>query len=94
MKTLFMRGDLMDASQIFAFFSGIFLFLYYFWKNRRAIYLLFALLWWFGFIYSGKYNLYQHFQNPLRVTVNTISLILLTIVLVQSFRNLFKETEL
>lgn len=83
----------MDIGRVLIFIPIVIYCFYSFSKSKQNIYLILWTLAWYGAIYSGKLNVYQSFQEPLKSVVNMITIFFLLLMFVPYLKQSIKEYE-
>lgn len=81
----------MDIGRLIIFISITIYCIYSFRKSKQKLYLIFGILAWYGAMYSGKLNIYQDFQKPLKLVVNMITIFFLLLMFIPYFKQSIKE---
>lgn len=64
---------------------------YSFKRSKQNIYLILAALAWYGAIYSGKLNIYQTLEEPLKSIVNFMTILIVVAMFIPYLRQSIKE---
>lgn len=75
----------MDIGRLLIFIPVAIYCFYFFRKTKLNVYLMFGTLTWYGAIYSGKHNLYQLLQEPIKTIVNVITMLLVFRIFIPVF---------
>lgn len=75
----------MDIGRLLIFIPVVIYCFYFFRKTKLDVYLMFGTLTWYGAIYSGKHNLYQFLQEPIKTIVNVITMLLVFRIFIPVF---------
>ena len=81
----------MDIGRLLLFIPMVIFCFYFFKKSKQNLYLIFAALAWYGAIYSGKLNVYQTFEEPLKSILNFVTILVLFIMLMPYFKQSIME---
>jgi cbb3-type cytochrome oxidase subunit 3 len=81
----------MDYARIILFSIGIITSFYYYWKHKKDIYLLCAIICWLSPIYVGGLNLRRLFPSEIQRKIDLISLFFLLLVFIGTFLELLKK---
>lgn len=81
----------MDFGSILVFIPLAIYCFYFFRKLNQNIYLIFGTLSWCAAIYSGKHNVYQFLQEPLKSMVNMITTFFLLLIFLPYFKKSINE---
>lgn len=64
---------------------------YSFKKSKQNIYLIFAALAWYGAIYSGKLNIYQTREEPLKSILNFVTALVFIVMFIPYLKQSIRE---
>lgn len=81
----------MDFGRILIFVPLATYLFYSFNKTKLDVYLILGVLSWYGLIYPGKHNLYQFIQDPLKIIVNIITMLLIFRIFIPVLIPYFKK---
>ena len=75
----------MDIGRLLIFIPVVIYCFYFFRKTKLDVYLMFGTLTWYVAIYSGKHNLYQFLEEPIKTIVNVITMLLVFRIFIPIF---------
>lgn len=81
----------MDIGRLLIFIPIAIFCFYSFKKLKQNIYLIFAALAWYGAIYSGKLNIYQTLEEPLKSILNFITALVLIVMFIPYLKQSIRE---
>ena len=82
----------MDMGRLLIFIPFTIYCFYFFRKTKLDVYLMFGTLSWYGAIYSGKHNLSQFLQEPIKIIINVITMLLVFRIFMPVFIPHFKKS--
>lgn len=82
----------MDIGRLLIFTPLAIYCFYSFRKTKLDVYLMFGALSWYGAIYSGKHNLSQFLQEPIKTIINVITMLLVFRIFIPVFIPYFKKS--
>ena len=83
----------MDIGRPLIFLPMLVYCFYTFWKNKEEVYLLLGILSWIAAIYSGTLNIYQFLQDPIKIIIDILTILLLIMPSVYYVGNRIKGIE-
>lgn len=81
----------MDIARLLLFIPIAIFCFYSFKKSKQNLYLIFAALAWYGAIYSGKLNVYQTLEEPLKSILNFVTALTLVIMFIPYLKQSIRE---
>lgn len=81
----------MDIGRVLIFVPIVIYCFYSFTKSKQNIYLIFAALAWYTAIYSGKLNLYQTLQEPLKSVLDMMTMLVFFVMFTPYLKQSIRE---
>lgn len=66
-------------------------YLYSFWKTKLDIYLILGTVAWYGIFYSERFGLHQLLQQPFKLIVNFITVLLILQLFISYFKKIIQD---